>query len=144
MPERPDLDTSTGGINASPPPTRPLPHFPTEAILEDSVPTTAPSAKLSRTSMRKRSVRKRPPNDSDSGKDKFPKMAITFSDVEEKLHGGGDGQRLDSDEPRGDDDGDLSLLPTTSSSLISLETKKRKREPAGSGQGKLKKPTLIR
>ena len=146
MSEIPGGSTSTGTSNADPSPTRPIPHFAKEPIADNECSPIAPSREQSRTCMRKRSERKRPTEDCDTAKKKFVRKAINFSDIEEKLPGGGGGREAragdHSERVEGDGEGVERPLPA----VIKLETKKRKSEQDGSGSGqeKRKKPTLLR
>ena len=142
MSEIPGGNTSTGTSNADPSPTRPIPHFAKEPIADNEFSPTAPPREQSRTSMRKRSERKRPTEDCDTDKKKLVKKAINFSDIEEKLPVGGGREARAGDHSEGVGEGVERPLPA----VIKLETKKRKIEQDGSGSGqeKRRKPTLLR
>jgi hypothetical protein len=146
MSEIPGENTSTGISNADPSPSRPIPHFAKEPIADNESSPIAPSREQSRTSMRKRSERKRPTEDCDTAKKKLVKKAINFSDIEEKLPGEEDGREAKAGDRSERVEGDGEGVERPLAAVIKLETKKRKSEhdSSGSGQEKRRKPTLLR
>ncbi len=146
MSEIPGGSTSTCTSNADPSPTRPIPHFAKEPIADNESSPIAPSREQSKTSMRKRSERKRPAEDCDTAKKKLVKKAINFSDIEEKLPGGEGGREARAGDHSDRVEGVGEGVQGPVAAVIKLETKKRKSEHDGSGSGqeKRKKPTLLR
>jgi hypothetical protein len=142
--EIPSGNTPTGTSNANSSPTRPITHFAKKPIADDGPSPIAPSREQSRTSMRKRSERKRPTEDSDIEKKKLVKKVINFGNIEEKLPGGGGVREARAGDYSERVEGVGDSVERSLAAVIKLETKKRKSEQDGSGQEKRKKPTLLR